>query len=650
MSAIVGVITHAREAVREDIARRALAAMAQRGTAVSHVASWGEATLAIACDQWEAAVCGDSGPAVASDGGIVVVADAALYYRIDLLRALRVADARPSGTTAAHLILAAYRAWGDQCATRLEGDFAFVVWDSRGRRVLAARDIGATRTLFYAETRDGLLLASTVAGLVAAGVDPALNLAHLGEVAAGLALDEASSCVTSVARIPAAHTLTREGDGCALVAAHWTPPTFESGGRLTLEDGAVALRELLTHAVAERLDHARPTSVWLSGGWDSPAVFGPAMVATGGDIDRVRAVSITYPVGDPGREDDLISSILRRWGAAPHWIDSADISLLEELRVGASLRDEPFAHVFEHWNRALARGSRAVGSRVALHGNGGDQLFQVSLVYLADLARHGRLLSVARECRARGVRDARTLFRWAVQPLLPPGALGAAAMIRGGRPLSGYLDRDVPPWIDPGFARQHGLVDRARGTPARRAGETFAAVESRYYLTSPYFPRVYACVGGLAREEGVEIRSPLMDPRVIAFAAERPREERASKHETKRVLRAAMRGIIPDDVLAPRRTRTGTTGRLFARALRAAGSDLVTDATRHSRLADLGIIDPAALERGWREWQATRDGNLGVALFLTLQTEFWTRAHDAAWSSPNGHVTPPSNVLAGAVS
>ena len=472
MSAIVGVITHARESVRESIARRALGAMAQGGTDTSHVASCGEATVAIASDAWEAGACGDPGPAIAYDGGIVVVADAALYYRIDLLRALRAADARPSGATAAHLILAAYRAWGAQCASRIEGDFAFIVWDSRARRVIAARDIGATRTLFYAETRDGLLLASTVAGLVAAGADPALNLAHLGEIAAGLALDEASTCLTSVARIPAAHTLSREGDAHPVLAAHWVPPRFESGGRLTLEDGAVALRELLTRAVAERFDHTRPTSVWLSGGWDSPAVFGPAMLATGGDTDRVRAVSITYPVGDPGREDDLISSIAQRWGATPHWIDSAGISLLEELGARARVRDEPFAHVFEHWNRALARGSRAVGSRVALHGNGGDQLFQVSLVYLADLLRRGRLVSVARECRARGVRDARTLFRWAIQPLLPAIALGAARTIRGGRPLRAYLDRDVPAWIEPGFARQHGLqCPRSEHARAARGGE-----------------------------------------------------------------------------------------------------------------------------------------------------------------------------------
>ena len=650
MSAIIAVIKRGRPAHREELASRALLAMRQRGSGTSRIISCGEATLGIASDAWEMTTGREPALAVATEAGILVVADAALYYRADLLRGLRGRDAHPSGPTSAHLILAAYRAWGDRCASRIEGDFAFVVWDSVARRMIAARDLNATRPLFYTETRDGMLLASAITGLVAAGAEPGFNLSHLGEVAAGLALDETGTCLASIQRIPAAHSLTWANEDSPALRAHWDAPTFESGGRLTLEDGAVELRDLLTRAVRERLDVAHPTSVWLSGGWDSPAVFGAAMLATTGDVDRVRPVSITYPVGDPGREDELITAIATPWGASPHWIDSSTISLLDRVSQGAMGRDEPFAHVFEHWNRALARGSRAVGSHVALHGNGGDQLFQVSLVYLADLVRSGRMLAVARECRARGVRDARTLFRWAIQPLLPAEALDAAAALRRGRPLRGYLERDVPAWINADFARRHAFHERARLTPARRRGESFAAVESRYYMTSPYFPRVYTCVSGIAREEGIEVRSPLLDARVIAFAAKRPRDERASRQETKRVLRAAMRGVIPDDVLAPRRVRTGTTGRLFGRALRDGGADLIDEVTRDCRLAELGIIEPAALRRGWEAWRATGDGNLGVALFLTLQTEFWTRAHDAARVSPNGDALGPTWALAGALS
>ena len=650
MTAIVAIINRARSARREELAVRALAAMSRRGSGASRFVSCGDGTLGIASDDWEMTDARERTLAIASEAGIVVVADAMLYYRADLLRGLRASDSRPSGPTVAHLILAAYRAWGDRCASRLEGDFAFVVWDSVARRLIAARDLNATRPLFFTETRDGLLLASGVGGLVAAGAEPALNLSHLGEVAGGLALDETSTCIASIQRIPAAHTLARTGEASPALTANWQAPSFERGGRLSLEDGALELRELLTRAVQERLDRAHPTSVWLSGGWDSPAVFGAGMLATGGDVDRVRAVSITYPQGDPGREDELITSIARRWEATPHWIDSAGISLLEQFREGAGSRDEPFAHVFEHWNRALARGSRAVESHVALHGNGGDQLFQVSLIYLADLVRRGRLLRVARECRARGVRDARTLFRWAIQPLLPPFALDAAAKLRRGRRLRAYLEREVPTWIDPDFARRNAFHERARTTPPRRRGESLASVESRYYMTAPYFPRVYACVSGLARDEGVEVRSPLMDPRVIAFAAERPREERASRQETKRVLRAAMRGVISDEVLAPRRARTGTTGRLFNRAFRDAGAALIDDATRDCRLAELGVIDPNALRRGWEDWKANGDGNLGVALFLTLQTEYWTRAHDPSRGVPNGDALSASRGLAGALS
>jgi asparagine synthase (glutamine-hydrolysing) len=632
MTALVAVLSPTQAAWRDDTARRALDAMASRGVEVFASASSAHGTVAIAADEWEQRTSGDHALALARDGATLVVADAAMYYRADLARALAARGEHPSGPTGAHLILAAYRVWGVDCAQHLEGDFAFIVWDGDARRLVAARDFAATRPLFYAAVGDTFILASTISGVLAAGADDALDLSHLGEVAAGLALDDVTTCRRAVQRVPAGHTLLRAGGAAPVLSRHWSPPRFETGRGLSLEDGALALRDLLVESVRERLDPSGATSVWLSGGWDSPAVFGAGMIATDGAADRLRPVSISYAEGDPGREDELIESIAARWNAGPHWIDSKAIALLDDIRGHAAAREEPFAHAFEHWNRALAKGTRAVDARVALEGNGGDQLFQVSLVYLADLARRGRWGALARECRARGVHDARTLFRWAVQPLLPAPALRVAAALRGNRPLRGYLDRPLPPWIDPGFARRHNLHERARAGLARQPDESHAAVESRWYFTSPYFPRVFSCVSGLARAEGVERRSPLLDGRVIAFAAERPREERAWQMETKRALRAAMRGILPDESLAPRRARTGTTGTLFARALRQVGSELIIDATRRSRLADLGIVNPGALRRAWYAWESGRDGNLGVMLFLTLQAEFWMRAHER-WSA-----------------
>ena len=96
------------------------------------------------------------------------------------------------------------------------------------------------------------------------------------------------------------------------------------------------------------------------------------------------------------------------------------------------LREEPFAHLYEMWNRAAAGGSGACGARVALDGYGGDQLFLVTECYLADLARRGKWITLAREWNAKrgkglGLRD---FFRWVIQPVLPQPLLNAAAMLR----------------------------------------------------------------------------------------------------------------------------------------------------------------------------------------------------------------------------
>jgi asparagine synthase (glutamine-hydrolysing) len=630
MTAIAVVLSRAHRDVREETTRQMLVAMRGRGGEELRVRSRAGATLGVACAEWEGVVGSATAAAIAQDGDVIAVADATLYYRADLMRALRAAGVVPEAGTSAHLVLAAYRAWGEACAARIEGDFAFLVWDGASSRLIGARDFAAKRPLHYAELGDTFVVASTLAGVLAhADCDDALDVGYVAEVAAGLCSDDTATCRRAVRRVPAAHTLVRDVEQRPRIERHWRPPSFESGGRLSLEDGAETLRDLLASAVVERLDQASPTSIWLSGGWDSPAVFGAAMSATSGDAAsrRIRPISISYPPGDPGREDGFIAAIADQWNVSPRWIDIGSIPLFDRPADRAAERDEPFAHAFEHWNRALARGSRSTEARVALEGNGGDQLFQVSLVYLADLMRRGRWLGLARECRARGVRDARTLFRWAVQPSLPPIALQAATAIRGGRRLRPYLERAIPDWIDARAVQRHGLEERARVVRTRAPGESHAAAESRWYLTAPYFPRVFACVSALARDEGVELRSPMYDARIIDFASRRPREERASRAETKRLLRAAMRGLLPAHVLAPRSRRTGTTGAFFERGMREHGPTLLTDIVSESQLAALGLVDPMALRAAWARWEQTRDANLGVALFLTMQTELWLRAN-----------------------
>ncbi|HJU88926.1 MAG TPA: asparagine synthase-related protein [Gemmatimonadaceae bacterium] len=645
MSAIVGIFTSDPVQAEHGVISRMMSRMRQRATGSADVWRSPGATLAVARHPWEnTGVLGTQGGLV-RDGQVIVAADASLYYTTELRHTLERAKMRPAGDSPAHLIAAAYRVWGDRIAEQLEGDFAFVLWDADEKRVVAARDFGGKRPLHYAQIGGMLIVASTIGGVLAHPACPEdFDLRVLAETASGLFATDNATCYRAIFAVPAGHDLVwRRGAGRTLVTRHWRAPSFEPLSGSSFEDGAAELRDCLTSAVLERLAaDSSPgrgaTSVWLSGGWDSTAVFaaGKSALRRRDREDDLRAVSMSYPQGDPGREDEIIDEVAKFWNTDIRWIDIGSVGFLGDAQRNARTRDEPFAHAFEMWLRALARGSRAVDSRVVLDGSGGDQLFQTSLVYLADLLRGGRLMRLAHEWRAKGMsgQGFRPFFRWAVQPLLPDAALHLARAIRG-RPLYSHLDRRIPSWMDTDFASRESLEGRARADSLGDArGGSRSGAEARWYLTHPLFPKVFSVVAEIALEEGVESRSPLLDDRVIQLAATRPTEERSWGPETKRLLRQAMKGLLPETVLAPRARRTGITGAFFDRSMRAEAGPWITALFREPRLAELGMISREGVHRGWENYLRTGDGTLATQLYFTIQTELWLRARESAPAPP----------------
>lgn len=636
MSGILGVFGAGErlpgDGSTSDVAlRRMLGRMSMRGNA--HVALWreGGVALAVARHDWEFGP-GFSGPVlVVQDNDCVVAADATLYYRDDLRRKLTAKGVRPSGQTASHLVLAAYRAWGERCAAELEGDFAFILYDRTHRRVVAARDFAGKRPLFYSELPGGdLAVASTAGSLLAHPACPQeLDLVAVVETMAAFIPHGTRTCHRAIRRLDAGHTLVRERCSGARTAAHWEPPVFESSSGTSFTAAAEELRELLLIAVAERMSNVGLTSVWMSGGRDSTAVFAAVACATRerGTRDALHPVSVSYPPGDPGREDEYIHAIASFWECPVRWVRSEDVPLLDRPAARALARDEPFAHVYEQFNRELARESAAINARIALDGVGGDQLFLVSCVYLSDLLRGGRWFELAREWRAAGFSGSgfRTFFRWAVQPALPDALLQAARIVRHGRPLQGELRRRLPEWVAPAFARQHGLSEYVRALPRPRRGESIAATETRWYFTDPFFPTVFGLMAEFALEEGVELRSPLYDARLLRFAATRPRTERSAGHETKRLLRHAMRGLLPDSVLKARAARTGVASGYFDRAMRKTHAAMIADALEQPLLSEIGVVDRAALDQARNLFMRSGEGELGLRLFQTVQAEWWMR-------------------------
>jgi asparagine synthase (glutamine-hydrolysing) len=569
---------------------------------------------------------------VAARDGVTVISDASIYYREDLVSALERGGETPASASSADVIVSAYRLWRDDCAQHLEGDFAFVLWDANRRAAMIARDFVGRRPLMYAMSRSGDLAIASSARAVAAHRDvrAPINRITIAASLSGLLGGSKETGFVGVVPVPAGGTMIWSPDRGLRLENQWQAPAFSFGGRGGATDAAMELRELFQAAVKTRLG-SPVTSVWLSGGADSTAVFAAAqsaLRATTSDA-RVLPVSISYPEGDSARENEHINATSARWSTPVRWIDSNSVSLLSRLVERARERDDPYAHTHESMNRALARASRESGAHVAMDGYGGDQLFYVSHAVVADLFASLRWISLRRMLRELDIRGTRSVIRWAVLPLLPQSALDLLGKLRG-RPFGGDPGQSLPSWLNRGLARDPALLARTSREPARRLLEGAAAYESRWYVRSPYFPRAVSWATAFALREGIEVRSPILDQRIIHFAASRPVLERAPLEGGKALVRQAMKGLVPDSVLAPRPQKTGIPRAYFHQRMReefAAVFANVFDAPgAEVRLADLGLIDLDALRRAHANYEGSGEHFAGIQLYLTLQAEVWLRA------------------------
>ena len=584
--------------------------------------------LAAARHDWEANLDGWSGPLIATNDSWVVAADATLYYVADLRRRLKVA---PKTNATGELLLLALGQWGPRFAHFIEGDYAIVAWEREANRVLLARDFAGRRNLVYSQIGCSLVVASSpTAAVVHPSVSTDYDPAFIALSASGAIAHGPRTAYRHVAAVPGGSTLSFDGVRVTQ-AFRWTPPLAGAGWEAeSSTESAEELRALLVDATRERLAARGPTTVWMSGGWDSTSVFaaGKAALAATNDSDRaVLPISLSLPPDDWGYEDDHIRAVGEHWSSPIDWIEFDSIPLVADSQRRASVRDDPMVQIYESMMRGLSQRSVALGSRVALDGFGGDHLFLSSGgAMLADHLFYGRWSTMWDWWKGFGG-GAREFIRECLLPHLSPSVREWIQTLRG-RPLRGYWARSLPAWIN----RTSEMVAELEPEFERLPDEGAAEFELRHIINSSLVPRAVAWNHSLGLEEGVQMRGPLFDQRVISFATRRPLSDRSSGGDGKRILRLAMQGLLPDSVLAPRPRKTGTTSGYFRRQLQGSLQPEMARwfAAGNSYLERMGILDSGKLLAAARTYDEDGDHATGSFLYLTLETERWLATHRPA--------------------
>jgi asparagine synthase (glutamine-hydrolysing) len=465
------------------------------------------------------------------DGTTWIVADARIDAREALAAALRargVAGHRDDGD--AELILKAYRAWGIDCPRHLLGDFAFAIWNERERWMFCARDHFGVKPFFH--SWDGRRFAfSNDLGAMTAWASAAVDELAIADFLVFEAnRDPWSTAFAAIRRLPPAHWLRLDAAGLSH-GRYWSLPLEPTVvHRRDAREYVDGFRETLATAVRDRSDSER-ICVHMSGGLDSPAVAAALRDCT--PASNVVAHTAIYErlfVDDEKVYAQAAADALR----IPIVFYAGDHYRLYERR------DELSPCFPEPANRPLAAfevdlaANAASHGRVALTGWDGDTLLSESpRPYFRFLLRQRRLGRLAREGAS---------YAFAERKILPAGALRRLAAKRAPAVVP------LPPWINEDFARRLDLRERARslGEVMRPGAHPIRPYASRILdyiaLRSNFFDAYDPGFTGVP----VEFRHPMLDLRLVDYCLSLPAYPWCIR---KHVLRAAMRGILPDEVV-----------------------------------------------------------------------------------------------------
>ena len=499
-------------------------------------------------------LAGSPQPMASADGRAMLVFNGEIYNYRELRAELAAGGATFRTDGDSEVILAAWQKWGEDCLPRLHGMFAFALYDVQRRTLLLARDRLGVKPLFMAELADGSLAfaselkALTAHPLLRRTLDP---LAVEDYLAWGYVPDH-RSILAGVSKLPAGHSVLLRHDAPLPRPRQWWDISFAERRTGKPADLEAELIHLMREAVTSRMVADVPLGAFLSGGVDSSSVV--ALMAEA-STQPVKTCSIGFDV--KALDESAYAQRIAEQFQTDHrarTVSPDDFTAVDTL---AAMFDEPFADAsaLPTWRVCqLARENVTV----ALSGDGADEAF-------AGYRRH---VFLAGEDRVRAMLPGpvrRGLFGtlgalypkadWAPRPLRAKTTLlslaasseeayADAISVTGPALRESLYSADYLRLRGDYRAEQPFLECMARA-PARSGLDQAQYADLKFWLPGDILTKVDRTSMAVA----LEAREPLLDHRLIEFAATLPEDLRVRRGQGKWALKQAMRRYLPDDIL-----------------------------------------------------------------------------------------------------
>jgi asparagine synthase (glutamine-hydrolysing) len=493
---------------------------------------------------------GGDQPISGEDGAVTVVQNGEIYNHEQLRRELEAQGHRFATRSDTEVLVHLYEQHGPRFVQRLRGMFAVALWDARARRLVLARDRFGIKPLYYAEAGGRLAFASELKSLMRApGFDTAVDLEAVEAFLAFNSIPAPLTIFAAARKLPPGHLLVREQGRTTLERYARPAPVAAEEVRREGEDTlAEELRERLRDSVRAHLIADVPVGVLLSGGVDSSLLCALAAEASPHPVQ-------TFSIGFEERsfdELDLARQVARRYGTDHHeLVVRPDAAELMDVLAGSF--DEPFGDS-SALPTYLVSQLAAANVKVALSGEGGDELFGGYETYAAGMLAEGPAGRLARAARPLIER-------------LPSSSRRVSLDYRAKRfARAAHL---------PALERHHGFKEifspeaRAELMAGRRAGaDPLDVYRARYAETAGAEPLarlqdvdlgIYLVDDLLVKTDrmsmahSLEARVPYLDPVVAELALALPADLKVRRMAKKRLLRKAAEPLLPAEIVRARK-------------------------------------------------------------------------------------------------
>ncbi len=571
-------------------------------------------------------LAGGHQPLRSDDGALAVVCNGEIYNYRELRDELRRLGRRFQSGSDSEVILHGYAAWGDDFVLRLNGMYAFALWDARRRRMLVGRDRLGVKPLYVARNPRRIAFASEAKALltlpgVDGSVDPAAldSYLELGYVAAP------RSIFAGITKLPPATVLTIE-DGKVRERRYWQLPHTVDRSRSDA-DWFEAVRDGLARATTMQMVSDVPIGAFLSGGIDSSAVVAYMSRASSQPVK-------TYSIGFEGGAADAFYNelpyarrVATQFGTDHHEIVVKPdvVSLLPRLLWHM---DEPIADTAFITTYLVSEFARR-DVTVILSGVGGDELFGGYRRYLGDhyarrfrrvpgwarrfAAMAARQLPADRHSKWRNtVRYARRFMETMELPFedrylayVEVCGAGARATLRGPRALA-----------PAGTPVIRAAFDRSRGDDGLNR---MFAVDAETQLPDD----LLLLTDKMSMAVSLECRVPLLDHELVELAAGMPEGVKVRGGTLKYALKKSLEGVLPDDILHRPKRGFGTP---MGAWLKGELAPLLGDLLSADNVRRRGWFEPQAVAQLIDEHARDREDRTDALLTL-MNLEVWSRVY-----------------------